>query len=310
MDHSLSLTKQIKEIAERFSFSHIGIAKADIYEEDNINISSWIDNGYHAQMEWMKARLSERTNIFKYYPDAKSIIMVTQNYYTGTANSEDKIGKISNYAWGEDYHLIIKKKLYQLLDEIKKHNSNLNGIACVDTSPIMEKVWAQRAGIGWMGKHTNLITKDIGSWFFIGAIVINQELEYDHFFTEDLCGTCTACIDDCPTGAITEPYQLDSNKCISYLTIEHRGEFPEGYKDMLGGWIYGCDICQEVCPWNKKFAKQTNEKSFQSRPGVKNKKISDWQNLSEEEYRKLFKGSAIKRTKYSGLMRNIKANLD
>jgi len=305
-----SLTKQIKKATKDFSFTHTGIAKANVYKEDYSKLSSWIDNGYHAQMQWMQSRLSERTNIFKYYPDAKSIILITQNYYTDTANSNDDIGKISNYAWGDDYHLVIKKKLYQLLDEIKKYDSNLDGIVCVDTSPIMEKVWAQRAGIGWMGKHTNLITKDIGSWFFIGAIIINQELEYDDFFTEDLCGSCTACIDDCPTGAITEPYQLDSNKCISYLTIEHRGELPEEYKDKLDGWIYGCDICQEVCPWNTKFAKETDEVSFQSRLGFKDKKLHDWEKLSEGDYRKLFKKSAIKRTKYSGLMRNIKANLD
>ena len=170
--------------------------------------------------------------------------------------------------------------------------------------------WAQRSGIGWIGKHTNLITKDIGSWFFLGSIIINKELEYDNFFTEDLCGSCTACIDDCPTDAIIAPYQLDSNKCISYLTIEHRGNLPIEYEDRLDDWIYGCDICQEVCPWNKKFSKETNEDSFKPRDDLKNRKLIDWEKMSIEEYKKLFKKSAVKRTKYSGLMRNIKANLN
>ena len=304
-----SLTKEIKKSAKHLSFSHIGIAQAKTYKEDNDRLSSWVDNGYHAQMDWIKNRLLERSNILEYYPDAKSIIIVTQNYYTGLANSNDDIGKISNYAWGDDYHIVIKKKLYELLGKIKEYDDTLDGIVCVDTSPIMEKAWAQRSGIGWIGKHTNLITKDIGSWFFIGSIIINKELEYDNFFTEDLCGSCTACIDDCPTGAIIAPYQLDSNKCISYLTIEHRGDLPIEYENKLDGWIYGCDICQEVCPWNKKFSRETNENSFQPRDNLKNKKLVDWEEMSIEEYKKLFKKSAIKRTKYSGLIRNIKANL-
>ena len=304
-----SLTNQIKKSAKGLSFSHIGFAKAKTYKEDYDHLNNWVDNGYHAQMEWIKKRILERSNILEYYPKAESIIIITQNYYTGTANAEDDMGKISNYAWGNDYHLVIKKKLYQLLKKIQDYDPSLEGLVCVDTSPIMEKAWAQRAGIGWIGKHTNLITRDIGSWFFLGSIIINKKLEYDNFFKEDLCGTCTACIDDCPTGAIIAPYQLDSNKCISYLTIEHRGDLPIEYKDKLDGWIYGCDICQETCPWNKKFAEKTDSNDFKAREGIKDKKLIDWKNMSEEEYKKIFKKSAIKRTKYSGLMRNIKANL-
>ena len=304
-----SLTNQIKESAKRHSFSHIGIASAKIYKEDYDILNKWIDNGYHAQMDWIKNRLVERSNILEYYPDAESVIIVTQNYYTGNASSDENTGKISNYAWGDDYHLVIKKKLYQLLAEIKEYDSAINGLVCVDTSPIMEKAWAQRSGIGWIGKHTNLITKNIGSWFFIGSIIINRKLEYDNFYIEDLCGTCTACIDDCPTGAIVAPYQLDANKCISYLTIEHRGDLQIEYQDKLDGWIYGCDICQETCPWNKKFSQRTEAKEFEPREGIKNKKLIDWNNMSEDEYKQTFKKSAMKRTKYSGLMRNIKANL-
>ena len=304
-----ALTQKIKKVAKDFSFSHIGIAEAKTYKEDYTYLNNWIQNGYHASMHWIENRMAERSNILEYYPNAESVIIVTQNYYTGNTSSSKGIGKFSNYAWGDDYHVVIKKKLYELLAEIKGYDPELDGIVCVDTSPIMEKAWAQRAGIGWIGKHTNLITKDIGSWFFLGSIIINKKLEYDNFYEQDLCGTCTACIDDCPTGAIIDAYQLDSNKCISYLTIEHRGDLPDEYQDKLDGWIYGCDICQETCPWNKKFAEVTNVDEFEPRDGVKNKSLKDWSNMSEEEYKKIFKKSAVKRTKYSGLMRNIKANL-
>ena len=308
--NKISLTKQIKKTAkENFSFSHVGIAKTEIYQDDFNHLNDWINNGYHGDMHWIKNRLLERSNILEYYPEAKSIIIITQNYYTENVSSDKDVGKVSNYAWGDDYHLIIKKNLYHFLDEIKKYDSDIDGLICVDTSPIMEKAWAQRAGIGWIGKHTNLITKDIGSWVFLGSIIINKELKYDDFYNQDLCGTCTACIDDCPTGAIIEPYKLDSNKCISYLTIEHRGKLPIEYKDQLDGWIYGCDICQEVCPWNIKFAQKTNSNEFEARVGIKNKKLTEWEKMSEEEYKKIFKKSAVKRTKYSGLIRNIKANL-
>ncbi len=304
-----ALTDQIKHLSKEHSFSHIGIAQAKTYKEDFTYLNNWINNGYHASMDWVKNRLTERSNILEYYPNAESVIIVTQNYYTGNTSSNQDVGKFSNYAWGDDYHLVIKKKLYELLSGIKKYDSEIDGIVCVDTSPIMEKAWAQRAGIGWVGKHTNLITKDIGSWVFLGSIIINKKLEYDNFFENDLCGTCTACIDDCPTGAIVAPYQLDSNKCISYLTIEHRGELPNEYQDKLDGWIYGCDICQETCPWNKKFSEISMEEDFKPREGVKDKQLVDWASLSEDEYKKIFKKSAVKRTKYSGLMRNIKANL-
>ena len=304
-----ALTQKIKKVAKDFSFSHIGIAEAKTYKEDYTYLNNWIQNGYHASMHWIENRMAERSNILEYYPNAESVIIVTQNYYTGNTSSSKGIGKFSNYAWGDDYHIVIKKKLYELLAEIKGYDPELDGIVCVDTSPIMEKAWAQRAGIGWIGKHTNLITKDIGSWFFLGSIIINKKLEYDNFYEQDLCGTCTACIDDCPTGAIIDAYQLDSNKCISYLTIEHRGDLPDEYQNKLDGWIYGCDICQETCPWNKKFAEVTNVDEFEPRDGVKNKSLKDWSNMSEEEYKKIFKKSAVKRTKYSGLMRNIKANL-
>ena len=228
------------------------------------------------------------------------------NYYSGYDQDQIKSNsKFSNYAWGEDYHDIIKSKLYTLLNDITANYPDIKGIACVDTSPIMEKVWAQRAGIGWQGKHTNLITRDYGSWLFLGELLLDVELDYDDEFIDDLCGSCTACIDACPTYALGE-YEIYAEKCISYLTIEHRGEF--GQNTELHDWIYGCDICQEVCPWNQKFSQITNEKKFYPKEEILSWQDADWENISENAFRKIFKGSAVKRTKHNGLVRNIKTN--
>ncbi len=296
----------IKSFALDLGFSVVGIAKAEFLEKQSDQLDQWLVAGNHATMEWMASRKGERGDIHKYFPEAKSVISVGLNYFTGNADPSDEIGKVSNYAWGEDYHIVFKKKLHQLLNFIKKSNSELKSRVCVDTSPIMDKVWAQRAGLGWQGKHTNLINRDFGSWLFLGELIVDVEFEYDTPFTEDLCGTCTACIDDCPTKALTE-YKIDSNKCISYLTIEHRGDLPEEYKDQLNGWIYGCDICQEVCPWNSKFGQKTQENAFRPRKNFQHREISDWILLTEDEFRVQFKNSAVKRTKYSGLIRNIKS---
>jgi epoxyqueuosine reductase len=256
-------------------------------------------------MQWMENRADKRGDIGKYYCEAKSVISLGLNYFTGNASPHPDVGKISNYAWGDDYHDLIKSRLYNLLSEIKSKYPEINGIACVDTSPIMEKDWAQKAGLGWVGKHTNLITRDYGSWIFLGELVLDVKLQYDTPFDDDLCGTCTACLDACPTDAFPEPYVLDSNKCISYLTIEHRYNLPAELADKLSGWIYGCDICQEVCPWNIKFSQNSNEDCWQPRSNLNNRVINEWKGLTEDEYRKLFKGSAVKRAKYKGLMRNI-----
>ena len=232
---------------------------------------------------------------------------ISMNYFTGNVNNNIDSGKISNYAWGDDYHEIIKPRLYKLLNSIKSNLSDIEGVVCIDTAPVMEKVWAQKGGIGWIGKHTNLITRDYGSWIFLGEILLNIELEYDIPFEEDLCGSCTACLDACPTSAFPEPYVLDSSKCISYLTIGHRGDFPIGIEQKLSDWIYGCDICQEVCPWNIKFSQLSEETSFQPRYNLQNKHIDEWNDFTIDEFRILFKKSAIKRTKYKGFIRNIEA---
>ena len=301
------LSQRIKMKADELGFQKVGITKVEFSSENKLNLDKWISKGFHASMQWIENRKEERANIFNYFPDAVSLISVGMNYFSGNTQDDLKSKfKFSNYAWGEDYHSLIKDRLQILLKWIKNTSEEIEGVACVDTSPIMEKSWAQKAGLGWQGKHTNLISRDYGSWLFLGEIILNIPLDYDKPFIEDLCGSCTACIDACPTNAITS-YQLDSNKCISYRTIEHRGEFNEN-ENNLDDWIYGCDICQEVCPWNEKFSKISPEKSFFPKTEILDWSEKKWMDLDDTTFKKLFKGSAVKRTKFSGLQRNIKQN--
>ena len=296
----------IKEKAIELGFHKVGIAKAAKTKQEQERLNEWLDQKKHADMEWIENRKSERGNIFNYFSEAKTVISLGMNYYVGKDQSDlTSDFKFSNYAWGDDYHLVIKSKLFSLLEFIKNKKPNVKGLVCVDTAPIMEKVWAQRAGLGWQGKHTNLISTDFGSWLFLGEIIIDFELEPDDPFTKDLCGSCTACIDACPTHALGE-YELDSGKCISYLTIEHRGDFIEGHDD-LDGWIYGCDICQEVCPWNISFSKISEEKYFEPRADIINNTDQKWLEIDQEKFSTIFKKSAAKRTKLMGLKRNIKS---
>jgi len=296
----------IKEKAIELGFHKVGIAKATKTKQEQERLDEWLDQKKHADMEWIENRKSERGNIFNYFSEAKTVISLGMNYYVGKDQSDlTSDFKFSNYAWGDDYHLVIKSKLFSLLEFIKNKKPNVKGLVCVDTAPIMEKVWAQRAGLGWQGKHTNLISTDFGSWLFLGEIIIDFELEPDDPFTKDLCGSCTACIDACPTHALGE-YELDSGKCISYLTIEHRGDFIERHDD-LDGWIYGCDICQEVCPWNISFSKISEEKYFEPRADIINNTDQKWLEIDQEKFSTTFKKSAAKRTKLMGLKRNIKS---
>ena len=300
-------TFEIKSKATEIGFEKIGVAEIKPMNNAKLNLEKWISKGNHASMEWIEKRKNERGDIYNYFPEAVSIISVGMNYFSGYQQSDlSSEFKFSNYAWGDDYHKVLKKRLKILLEWIKNASPEIKGVVCVDTSPVMEKVWAEKAGLGWQGKHTNLITRDYGSWLFLGEIILNIPLEYDKPFIDDLCGTCTACIDDCPPGALSE-YEIDSKKCISYQTIEHRGDFDEPSID-LDSWIYGCDICQEVCPWNKKFAKITKEKSFYPRNEIIEYSDGDWKQLNEDQFRKIFKDSPAKRTKHSGLKRNIKKN--
>lgn len=301
-------TFEIKSKANEIGFEKIGIAEIEPIKNAKANLESWILKGNHASMNWIEKRKNERGNIHSYFPEAVSLISVGMNYYSGYSQEDlSSKFKFSNYAWGDDYHNVLKTRLKILLEWIKSASSEIKGVVCVDTSPVMEKVWAEKAGLGWQGKHTNLITRDYGSWLFLGEIILNIPLEYDKPFMDDLCGTCTACIDDCPPGALAE-YEIDSKKCLSYQTIEHRGDFDENSID-LDNWIYGCDICQEVCPWNKKFAKKTKEKSFFPRDEIIKYSDNDWDQLNEEKFRTIFKDSPVKRTKHFGLKRNIKKNL-
>ena len=301
-----SFTQYIKEKAKDIGFEKIGITQAVSTDEERIQLEDWLKNKHHGTMNWMEKRKDERGSIFNYFTEVKSVISVGLNYYSGHDQNDLKSNyKFSNYAWGDDYHHIIKSKLYELMKHIKDEYPDIKAIACVDTSPIMEKLWAQKSGIGWQGKHTNLITRDYGSWLFLGEILVDIELEYDNEFIEDLCGSCTACIDSCPTHALDE-YQIYADKCISYFTIEHKGEFPSNTE--LDNWIYGCDICQEVCPWNQKFSQITNEKKFYPKEEILFWTDKDWESISTDEFRKIFKGSAVKRTKHAGLLRNINTN--
>ena len=297
-------SEKIKRKAFELGFNKVGIAKATHTKKEEMQLNQWLDDNKHAGMEWIEKRKSERGNIFSYFTEAKTVISVGMNYYVGKDQSNlESNFKFSNYAWGDDYHSVLKSKLYLLLEFIKKSDPEAKGLVCVDTAPVMEKVWAQRAGIGWQGKHTNLITTDYGSWLFLGEIIIDLDLEYDEPFIKDLCGSCTACIDACPTKALNE-YELDAGKCISYLTIEHRGEFSDD-NDNLDGWIYGCDICQEVCPWNISFAEISKQEYFRPRAEILNKTDQNWIDIDQLDYSKTFKKSSAKRTKLSGLKRNI-----
>ena len=298
-----SLQQTIIEKSKELGFNLIGFSPATGI---NTKINQWVDLGFHASMKWMKTSLEQRRNILEYFPEAKTVISFGYNYYTDNNRNNDDY-KISNYAWGNDYHLVLKEKLYEIIKIINLHNQQFNYRVCVDTSPIMEKHWAQKSGLGWIGKHTNLINSKIGTWFFLSEIIIDFEMKYNKPFTYDLCGTCTKCIDACPTEALDD-YILDSNKCISYLTIEHRDSIPDSSSKKLNNWIYGCDICQEVCPWNIKDEQVSNDNNFKKRNKIDIKNDEDWENISVEEYQKTFKKSPIKRTKYSGITRNILIN--
>jgi len=301
-----SFSKQIKEKAEEIGFDKVGIVAATALDDEAARLKLWLEAGFQGEMAWMAREPEKRTDPRLLFDAARSVVVVALNYYTGHAH-DGANGKISRYAWGDDYHDVMRDKLATLLDWIKSERPEANGKICVDTAPMMDKAWAVRAGIGWLGKHTNLITTELGSWVFIGEILLDIDLEYDPETVADHCGTCTACLDACPTGAIVEPYVVDSNRCISYATIELRDErLPESIVDNLNGWLYGCDICQDVCPWNR-FEQPTTEPRFEPRNGETSLSPAAILSLEHEDYAVRFRRSAIKRTKLSGLKRNSAA---
>jgi epoxyqueuosine reductase len=299
----MKITNEIViEKAKRLGFELVGFAKAEELTEETANLEKWLELKYQGNMEYMERNFDKRKNISKIFVGAKSVISLGMNYYTGEqySNQKDK-GKISRYAWGKDYHLIIWEKLNELETELKENDPEFESKSYVDTGPLMDKAWAVRAGLGWLGKHTNVINTEMGSWFFIANIITNYEFESSSVIT-DHCGSCTACIDACPTNAIVDEYVLDSTRCISYLTIENKGDIPGKFKSNFDNWIFGCDICQDVCPWNVKFSAVTQNFEFHS----KNKefRISEIMNMSEEEFRNRFSESPVKRAKLKGLKRN------
>jgi len=298
---------RIRNKALDIGFSKVGFADARIPEDASRHLAEWLDRGYHASMGWMQNTRARRCDPSEVVPGVRTIISLAVNYYTDHQHEGDpSTGKISRYAWGDDYHDVVGGMLRRLWSWMETEFPGMAGRYYVDTGPVMEKVWAQQAGIGWIGKHTNLITQDIGSWVFLAEILTTMEIEADSPAT-DHCGTCTLCIEACPTGAIVEPYVVDSNRCISYLTIEHRGDF---HADVpLDGWIYGCDVCQDVCPWNERFAAESPEVSFQPREENVAPPLEDWTSITGQEFSERFRGSAMKRTKRDGLVRNIRAVL-
>ena len=299
----MNLSDSIKAYAMELGFSKVGIARTEPMEDEGVRLVEWLGRSYQASMHWMERDIQKRTDPGNIVPGAKSIVCVAMNYYTPQQHSTDlQHGKISRYAWGDDYHEIVGTKLEQLLRYIQSLVPDCHGKYYVDTGPIMEKAWAVRTGIGWLGKNANVLTREMGSWIFLGEIILDVEMDYDEAAV-DFCGTCTACLDACPTGAIVENYVVDSNRCISYLTIEHRGDLPEALAAKFDRWIYGCDICQDVCPWNS-FAKKTKEKGFSSRPGNSAPNLEEVAAMTPEEFSKRFAKSSIRRTKHSGLVRN------
>jgi epoxyqueuosine reductase len=304
----VSFTEQIKQKAFDIGFHKIGIVRAEPLAQEDKRFREWLERDYHGEMAWLEREPEKRANPNLIFPDAKSIVVVALNYYTPHKHEETSAkGKVSRYAWGDDYHDVLKEKLRELLAFIKTLDTAADGKICVDTAPIMDKAWAVRAGLGWLGKHSNVITKEYGSWVFLGEILLNFELEYETELVGDYCGSCTACLDACPTNAIVAPYLVDSNRCLSYATIELRlPKLPVEIKENLNGWLYGCDICQDVCPWNR-FEKPTEEARFEPRAGNVSADLEEILTLSPEKYAERFRRSAMKRTKLNGLQRNARA---
>jgi epoxyqueuosine reductase len=295
-------TRFVKIEAKRLGFDFCGISKADFLEEEASRLEKWLKEKKQGQMSYMENYFDKRLDPRLLVNNAKSVISLLYNYYPTQTQNPDA-PKISKYAYGEDYHEVIKAKLHELLGSLKKEIGDIGGRAFVDSAPVLDKAWAKKSGLGWIGKNSNLINKQNGSFFFIAELIIDVELEYDGP-VKDFCGTCTKCIDACPTGAIVEPYVVDGSKCISYFTIELKENIPSEFKDKMDGWAFGCDVCQDVCPWNS-FSTPHNEPLFTSRNDLLNYSADDWHEITEETFNIVFKNSAVKRAKFKGLKRNL-----
>jgi epoxyqueuosine reductase len=295
-------TQLIKSEAQRLGFLSCGISKAGFLEEEAPRLENYLNKQMHGQMSYMENNFDKRLNPTLLIDDAKSVISLLLNYYPSEIQNSDSY-KISKYAYGQDYHFVIKEKLNELLHFIQTEIGDVSGRAFVDSAPVLDKAWAAKSGLGWIGKNSNLLTKQVGSFYFIAELIVDLELEYD-YATTDHCGSCTACIDACPTEAIVAPYIVDGSKCISYFTIELKDNIPQEMKGKFDDWTFGCDVCQDVCPWNK-FSKPHNEPLFNPNPEILSFTKKDWEEITEETFKKVFKNSAVKRTKLAGLKRNI-----
>lgn len=292
----------VKAAARKLGFSYCGISQAQFLEEEAPRLEQWLKAGRHGSMHYMERNFDKRLDPRLLVEGTKSVISVLYNYYP-EREQRDEVPKISRYAYGEDYHEVIRGKLRELLEDLQAEIGEIHGRAFVDSAPVMDKVWAKKSGLGWMGKNTNLIRKQSGSWFFIGELLVDVELAPDGP-VPDYCGSCTKCIDACPTDALS-PYQLDANKCISYLTIELREAIPADFQDKMKNWMFGCDICQEVCPWNR-FSRPHQEPAFNPNSVILEYNLNDWQTMTEETFNQVFKRSPLKRSGYQGVMRNLR----
>ncbi len=296
-------TQLIKREAKRLGFDSCGISKAEFLSEEAPRLEKWLLGNMHGKMHYMENHFDKRLNPTILVPGAKSVISLLFNYATDQKQVDPAAPKISRYSFGKDYHLVIKERLAELFHFIHSTIGEIDGRVFVDSAPVLDRAWAKKSGLGWIGKNSNLITKDSGSYFFIAEIISDLDLDTDEPM-QDFCGTCTRCIDACPTDAIIKPYVVDGSKCISYFTIELKEEIPTSYSGKFDDWAFGCDICQEVCPWNR-FSKPNTEPSFQPKQDLMEMKAAEWEELTQEIYSRLFKDSAVKRAGYSGLKKNL-----
>ena len=294
----------IKLASQTLGFLSCGISKADFLEDEAPRLEQWLNQGHHGSMSYMERNFDKRLDPRILVPGAKSVVSLLLNYHTDQKQKDDQSPKISSYAYGKDYHFVIKEKLKGLLEIINREIGEVNGRVFVDSAPVMDKAWAAKSGLGWVGKNTNLISKKVGSFFFIAELIIDLELDYD-LPVADHCGSCTACIDACPTEALIQPYQIDGSKCISYLTIELKDNIPSEFQGKMDNWAFGCDICQTVCPWNR-FATPHNEPAFNPHSELLQLTKNEWEEMTSEVFKKVFKDSAVQRTKFEGLKRNVK----
>lgn len=297
-------THFIKSTAAKLGFQFCGISEAQFLEEEAPKLTEWLRRGYQGKMSYLENHFDKRLDPTLLVPGAKSVISLVYNYFPTKDLAEEDQFKIAKYAYGEDYHFVIKDKLKEFMSLVREEIGEVDGRAFVDSAPVMERAWAQRSGLGWIGKNSLLLNRKMGSFFFLAELIVDLPLAYDSP-VKDYCGSCTACMDACPTDAIPEPYVVDGSKCISYFTIELKGEIPTEVQGKFENWIFGCDICQDVCPWNR-FAKPHEEQRFSPGESLGQMRRKDWQELTEDVFEKLFKRSPVQRTKLTGLKRNIK----